>query len=513
MPSRPPPLPDPLLGATIDGRFRVERHLSAGGFGSVYQGVQLSIARPVAIKVLSLSTGDAAAPARFAREARALGRLTGPNIVRVIDYGRLPDSRYYLVMELLDGCGLDALLARGPMAIDEALHAGIQLCRALEEAHGAGIVHRDLKPANVFVQRVGAGWLVKLLDFGAALTAGDPALTAAYHVVGTPSFLSPEQIQGEPADARSDLYGVGLVLFEMLTGEPPFVAEETIEVLFQHLHDRPLNLGALRPEVPPALAELVERLLAKSPDERPQSAAQVRSALMAISAPSAPILEDDDEPVWEDPHPRWALFAALGVAAMLLGGLWMTVAGSSGSTGQPVAESQRADASSAVYPTVFGLAVGQVGGSPSAPAGAVEASATPPAGSVEPLAPLPYGAGEVTAAPSAHALELPAAERPADFDPAAGTAEDTPSGMKAPAPRSATPAPRSTATPRRPKRQRRPSQFTSGRPGRDDPSDARTVGARPTRPASDRRPDVPASAATGARINPTDTDLFGIAAD
>lgn len=315
----PPPLPDPLVGTVVAGRFRIERRLAEGGFGAVYRAMQLSIGRAVALKLLNPGAGDAAAPARFAREARALGRLSGPNVVRVLDYGVLPDGRSFLAMELLDGEPLDQSLARGQMSIPDIVAAGIQLCRALEEAHAAGIVHRDIKPSNIFVQRAGAGWLVKLIDFGAALRSGEPALTAAHYVVGTPSFLSPEQIRGQPADARSDLYGLGLVLFEMLTGFPPFTAQDTVAVLSHHLHTPPPRVIAMRPETPPALDALVAVLLSKSPDERFQSAQKVRAALTSIANGTRPREAVVRPPQSKQALLRWGALAALAATALVVG--------------------------------------------------------------------------------------------------------------------------------------------------------------------------------------------------
>lgn len=271
--------PDPMIGTVLDGRFRIMRSLAEGSMGRVYEGVQLPVKRPIAIKVIreDLIRDPNAAP-RFFREAQALTRIAHPNVVDIIDYGE-QDGCLYLVMELLRGNSLDAILEHeGPFGVRRTCELGIQLCDALVAAHAQGVVHRDLKPANIVMLAALDPW-IKVLDFGLAKPlAPDEELTSTGVVLGTPLYMSPEAIRCDGVGPYSDLYSVGCILFELLTGAPPFAADSSSMVLVRQLDDEPPPLPTT---IPAPLRELIMRLLAKRPADRPASALEVRRHLEA----------------------------------------------------------------------------------------------------------------------------------------------------------------------------------------------------------------------------------------
>lgn len=269
---------DDLLG----GRYRLDTVLGRGGMAAVWRGVDTRLDRPVAVKVLDgAALTDPAAVERFHREARTVARLADPHVVSVYDVGSDAD-RHYLVMELVSGTSLAALLRQGPLDTGPAIDIAVQVCQALHAAHAAGVVHRDVKPGNILVDRRGA---VKVCDFGIARLVGaaQPTLTAVGATVGTSQYMAPEQVAGGPIDGRTDLYALGCVLYAMLTGQPPFDGDSAVGIALQHLHRDPEPIGQLRPELPPPLADLVDRMLAKDPDHRPASAAAVGTALLAVA--------------------------------------------------------------------------------------------------------------------------------------------------------------------------------------------------------------------------------------
>ncbi len=279
---RPYSKTDPLVGQVLDDRYRIMRPLGEGAKGVVYEAVQLSMRRPVAIKVIREELGrDLMVTQRFLREARLLISIAHPNVVEVYDYGETESGRLYLVMELLRGNSLDAILAHeGSLPPQRACSVGIQICDALTAAHAQGVVHRDLKPANV-VLLPGLGDWLKVLDFGLAkhLNEASTDLTYAGAVIGTPMYMPPEAIRCDAADPRSDLYALGCVLYEVLNGAPAFGGDSSALVLARQLDDLPAPLPA---KVPAELRKLVTRLLAKDPAARPSSASVVRDALEEI---------------------------------------------------------------------------------------------------------------------------------------------------------------------------------------------------------------------------------------
>ena len=272
-----------LLGQVFDRRYRLDAILGVGGMGAVFKARHTGLGQDVAVKVLRPSvSGGRTATARFEREAKSTSRLDHPNVVRVTDFGELDDGARYLVMELLDGRELKQMVGR-PWAPVEAVDVALGMLEGLEHAHLRGIVHRDLKPENVFLVhgRQGSGQ-VKIVDFGIAkIVEGEGAeenLTRTGMVFGTPRYMSPEQASGEPIDARSDLYAVGLILYELLSGAPPFAARESGQLLRMHMLQRPPPL----PEgVESSLTAFVARLLEKSPAARYPDATQALDALRA----------------------------------------------------------------------------------------------------------------------------------------------------------------------------------------------------------------------------------------
>jgi serine/threonine-protein kinase len=270
---------DPLIGREIDGRFTILEKLGQGGMGTVYRARQHSVGREVAIKVLPTGlVGDATSIKRFLREAKLASRLTHPNVVGILDFGQTRDGVFYLVMELVTGETLQALLAREHrLELPRMMRIALQLCDALDGAHALPMVHRDLKPSNVMVLAHGRDH-IKVLDFGLAkslLLETTTGTTSTGTLLGTPMFLPPEIANGDPADARSDLYSLGCMLYMMGTGQPPFVTDSVLGMIAMHGTMTPPAMSG----VPASIAMVVDRLLEKEPDVRYQTAAEVRSAL------------------------------------------------------------------------------------------------------------------------------------------------------------------------------------------------------------------------------------------
>jgi serine/threonine-protein kinase len=270
-----------LVGTNVDG-FRIESVLGGGAFGAVYRGRQLGLDRIVAIKVPTHEiAADPVMARRFAREARAAARIAHPGVVTIHAVGELPDGRPYIAMELIEGEPLDTILADGPLPPIRALELARQVASALSETHAADVVHRDLKPSNIVWRRDRNGDdRITLVDFGIAVckpgTADATRLTAG-GLIGTPHYMSPEQAHGDQVDARADLYALGCILFELLTGEPPFEGSG-FEVLLAHL-GRPVPAPSTRVStIPPSVDELVGKMTAKKPDQRVPSA----DALVAL---------------------------------------------------------------------------------------------------------------------------------------------------------------------------------------------------------------------------------------
>lgn len=264
------------------GKYQIAERLGQGGMGSVYASFHPQLARRVAVKVLpDAISGDARVRQRFMREAQTVAILSHPHIINIFDVDE-DQGQPYIVMELLEGGSLAARLQKGAIPLNEALDLILPLLDALEYAHRQGVIHRDLKPANVLLRPDGSPVLA---DFGLARAMqpgpDDDRLTATGTVIGTLAYMAPEQFRGVPTDARTDIYAFGVMFFEMLTGKLPFDGD-TAQLLRGHLQDPPPAPRSLNPNIPPPIENLILRMLAKEPDARPQTAAQVAEAIRAF---------------------------------------------------------------------------------------------------------------------------------------------------------------------------------------------------------------------------------------
>ncbi len=291
-----------LVGRTIAERYRVDDLLGIGGMGAVFRGHHLGLERDVAIKVLHPSLSrDPEISARFDREARSSSRLDHPNCLQVTDYGTTEHGMKFMVMQLLQGSELGKLLGK-PLPSTRAIALTLQICRGLEHAHAQGVIHRDIKPENVFITRDRNGSeVLKLVDFGIAkvISAADRSggrMTKAGLVFGTPAYMSPEQAAGIEADERADLYSLGVLLYEMLAGQPPFASDDPVALVRMQVTADPPPLPS---DVPPMLAAIIERSLAKQRDDRFQSAREMRETLEGVQA----LLRGDSTPSMEFPLP------------------------------------------------------------------------------------------------------------------------------------------------------------------------------------------------------------------
>jgi hypothetical protein len=281
------PDPDSRVGVVLDGRYRVLERLAEGGMGVVYKAERVPVGRPVAVKFLhEVYASDRESRARFERETRVLSKLTHPHCVSVIDFG--VDQGPYLVMDFVTGGTLKDRLEKGPIPPIEAMMIARQTLAGLAHAHAQGITHRDVKPANIMVSdEIGTGNHVRILDFGLARLRGSAAtsVTQSSIVVGTPNYMAPEQTVAGEVDARTDVYAMGIVLFEMVTGQRPFSADDTAGVLDMHRHQPPPHLREVAPEIdaPVGLDRVIQRALAKDPADRFQSAVDMANALEAVA--------------------------------------------------------------------------------------------------------------------------------------------------------------------------------------------------------------------------------------
>ncbi|MEP6730590.1 MAG: serine/threonine-protein kinase [bacterium] len=275
---------DSLVGRVLADRYHILKRIGEGGMGRVYLGEHVKMNRQCAIKVMSPAlVNDAESAARFAREASNAARIIHPNVAAVFDYGE-SDGLIYLVMEYVDGEPLSRLLAReAPLGLDRAIDLARQIADGLGAAHELGIVHRDLKPDNILITRTRSGKeIAKVVDFGIAKAIREgieEGLTRTGQVIGTPEFMSPEQLLGDPVDARADLYALGCIFHMMLTAAPPFDAKTREQMIKRRLSEDAPHVHAVDPGIPESVAGIVARLLARSPADRYGSANELRDAL------------------------------------------------------------------------------------------------------------------------------------------------------------------------------------------------------------------------------------------
>jgi len=272
-------------GSLLDSRYEILGSLGSGGMGLVFRAYDRVLDEQVALKVLALATlRDPGLVTRFRSEIKLARRVRHRNVCAIHEYGECQDA-LYVSMELIEGRDLRRILAsQGPMLWEDAYDVMIQASEGLAAIHEAGVIHRDLKPANLMLDAQG---IVRILDFGIAKALGreqDAAVTSAGHVVGSPEYMSPEQVRGRPLDARSDLYSLGVVAFEVFTGLTPFRADTPIATMLRHLENEPPLAAPQAARLPAALLPILRSVLAKDPDERLATAAELRDALGAARA-------------------------------------------------------------------------------------------------------------------------------------------------------------------------------------------------------------------------------------
>ncbi len=299
---------DPLIGITLDGRYRIVGGIGKGAMGKVYRAVQVGLNRAVALKVLDSNYGagrDESFRQRFLVEAALTAKLSHPNTVRIFDYGCSSDGIFYLAMEFLEGDTLDRSLAKGPLGWRRVLSIGQQIARALREAHELGVVHRDLKPANVMMLSADDDTdHVKVLDFGLVKSFVDGqelegrAITQQGMLMGSPPYMAPEQGDKNRADPRSDIYSLGCILFEALTGKPPYGGSAPLEIILKHVNEPipPVKTPSKFETIPEGMAAVVTKCLQKSPMDRFQSMDEVLQAMSELMSPVA-------TPAFETPLP------------------------------------------------------------------------------------------------------------------------------------------------------------------------------------------------------------------
>jgi len=283
---------DPMAGRVLGGRYRLIERLGQGGMGTVYRALHTLMDKQVAVKILRAEMAtDGEAVARFHREARSASRLDHDHCIRVMDFGQSDDGLLYLVMELLDGVSLGQVVRRGPVPAARAAAIGVAVAEALQHAHENGIVHRDLKPDNVYLARRRRGSeLVKVLDFGLAKLMSDaqlgPSITRDGTVFGTPEYMAPEQAEGEKLDGRTDVYALGVILYQLVTGDVPFRAGNFVALLTKQVSEKPLPLRQRRPDldIPVGLEDVILTCLEKRASDRFATAEALAEALGPFAA-------------------------------------------------------------------------------------------------------------------------------------------------------------------------------------------------------------------------------------
>lgn len=357
---------DPLLGVTLAGRFTVLARIGGGSMGAVYRARQAAVGRDVALKIVRRDRAhDPETKARFEREARAVSMLKSAHTVTAFDFGEAEDGSWFLALEMLEGETLGERLRReGRLEWPDALRFAREALKSLAEAHAQGIIHRDLKPDNLFLAKVhdptGDREMCKILDFGIAKWVReeeapvDQLETLAGTVFGTPRYMSPEQAQGIPLDARSDLYALGVLLFQMLSGRAPFVDDDAVVVMAKHIKNPPPQFAEAAPglKVPAAIEQVVRRALEKLPENRPDSAermlseledaaSEARSVESGVRRHVAPSADDLPESLRLAQRRTWLLGALLALAVLVVAGLALAIWGRSASAPGAVASARR----------------------------------------------------------------------------------------------------------------------------------------------------------------------------
>jgi serine/threonine-protein kinase len=290
---------DPIIGTTIAGRYVIEGLLGEGGMATVYRAKHTLVDRPCAVKLMNpMFAKDPTTRERFRREARSAQALAHPNVIEIFDQGETSDGKDYIVMELLDGSTLAALIEAGPVPPKRAVPIFIQVARGIARAHDLGVVHRDLKPENIYICRRPDGTdLAKILDFGIARQNTDSRLTGAGELFGTPQYLAPERIMKGDTGPSVDLYALGIIFFETLTGKLPIVANDPATYMVKHMKEVPARVRTLDRRIPESLDTLIAQLLEKDPRARPVDAHRMENDLVAVAneihAPIPPEAEQD----------------------------------------------------------------------------------------------------------------------------------------------------------------------------------------------------------------------------
>ena len=427
----------PEISGWMAGEYRLGRKLGEGGFGAVYEAVHPLLKRRAAVKVLHRIAGsDSDAVLRFVAEARAVNQIRNRHIIDIFSFGKLPDGRHFYVMDLLEGEPLDRYLKReGRCSVANTVQLLRPIAEALDAAHAAGVVHRDLKPQNIYlVWDSNDETVPKLLDFGMAKLLGDsPVHTVSGTPLGTPLYMSPEQARGDQVDGRSDVYALGVLCHELLTGHLPITGENTIAVLMAHIIQAPPKLSEVCPELPSELDEPVLRMLEKKPEARPATASEALAALSraaeragAAIPEGAPRLSRPAprlEPRWDGEHASHSADTAL--QSFVPESFGFT---DRGAVRDAPAPSSASAAKHARWP-VWGLliAIGAAGtywvsrvmNGPRAASGtAVSARAltappsSPPIASSAPLSPAPSALGVSSPSAEAPVRDAPSAQKP-----------------------------------------------------------------------------------------------------
>ncbi|MCK9461379.1 MAG: serine/threonine protein kinase [Proteobacteria bacterium] len=276
--------PDAMRGRVLSGRYRITQRIARGGMGTVYLARSTEDGSPVAVKVLRDDLLlDLQVRERFMYESRAASRIVHPAVARTYEVGETAEGELFIVMEYVNGPPLRKLIRAGRMSTLRVVLIGAAIAEGLAAAHEKGVIHRDLKPENVLLPRGSqVGSVVKLVDFGIARIVDAPRITTTQHVLGTPQYVSPEQAMGGPIDSRSDVYALGVILYEMIAGLLPFDGDDPQAILRKHVKSRPTPLHELGVAVAPDLERLVMRCLEKSPRSRPDSMEQIIAALAAL---------------------------------------------------------------------------------------------------------------------------------------------------------------------------------------------------------------------------------------